>query len=162
MPKRLPRVLAVLALLLGAAAVAPAQAAALLEIVVTQGGATRSFELDREAFEALPRSELVTTTPWTEGDARFSGVLLSDLLTALELPVGDVAARALNDYEARIPASDIESYDVLIADRLNGEPMPIRDKGPLWIIYPLSDEPALRSADTEAKMVWQLFRLTLD
>jgi hypothetical protein len=51
---------------------------------------------------------------------------------------------------------------VLVADSLEGEPMAIRDKGPLWIIYPLSAHSELRSADTEAKMVWQLFRLTLE
>ncbi|SMF18972.1 hypothetical protein SAMN06265365_10326 [Tistlia consotensis] len=160
MTKSILRSLAVLglSLLLGLGQPLAARAAPYLEVVAKDG---TTVSLDKAQFAALPRTTIVTETPWTEGDSRFSGVLLRDLLAALKLPVSAVAARALNDYEATIPASDIEGYDVLIADQLNGKAMSVREKGPLWIIYPLSAHAELRSSDTEAKMVWQLLRLTL-
>ena len=161
MTNRLRRGLALLGLglLVALAGVGPLRAAPFLEIVVT--GEDRTVTLDRAEFAALPRSSVVTSTPWTEGDSRFDGVLLRDLLAHLGLPAGDVVARALNDYEAAIPAADIAGYDVLVADRLDGKAMAIREKGPLWIIYPLDAHPELEGPDTEAKMVWQLSRLTV-
>ncbi len=161
MTNRIRRGLALLGLglLVACAGIGPSHAAPLLEIVVA--GADRTVTLDRADLAALPRTTVVTATPWTAGETRFEGVLLRDLLGELGLPAGDVVARALNDYEATIPAADIAGYDVLVADRLDGEAMSIREKGPLWIIYPLDAHPELAGPDTEAKMVWQLFRLTV-
>lgn len=152
---------ATLALAMVLATAAPSAARGLLEVVAAEGDRTRSVAIEEAEFEALPQTTVVTETPWTDPGTRFTGVLLRDLLSHLELPIGDVSARALNDYEAVIPAADIENFEVLIARQMNGAPMPVREKGPLWIIYPLTDRPELANPDTEAKMVWQLHRLTL-
>jgi hypothetical protein len=53
----------------------------------------------------------------------------------------EVGAFALNEYQQTIPISDFASYDVLLAFRMNGRPMRLRDKGPIWIVYPWSDHP---------------------
>jgi hypothetical protein len=54
--------------------------------------------------------------------------------------------------------SDLDRHDVLLALRRDGEVMQVRDKGPLWIIYPLDPaEPVL--AEIERRMVWQLDEL---
>jgi hypothetical protein len=63
---------------------------------------------------------------------------------------------ALNEYQQTIPISDFASYDVLLAFRMNGRPMRLRDKGPIWIVYPWSDHPELDDFLTRAKSVWQL------
>ena len=39
--------------------------------------------------------------------------------------------------------------------------MRVRDKGPIWIIYPLSDYPALRKEEHHHAMVWQLKALSV-
>jgi hypothetical protein len=39
---------------------------------------------------------------------------------------------------------------------MNGAPMSVRDKGPLWIVYPMDDHDGLKTPETEAKMIWQL------
>lgn len=140
---------------------APSAARHYLEVVVTEDGQSRSVLIEETDFQNLPQTTIVTDTRWTEGEARFTGVLLRDLLEHLELPIREVTARALNDYEAVIPASDIETIDVLVANRMNGQPMPVREKGPLWIIYPLSERPDLLGPETEEKMVWQLHNLIL-
>jgi hypothetical protein len=40
--------------------------------------------------------------------------------------------------------------------------MPVRDKGPLWVIYPLDDHPEIDGQETHAKMIWQVRRLDVE
>lgn len=47
-------------------------------------------------------------------------------------------------------------YPVILAYRMNGELLRIRDKGPLWVIYPQDDFPDLKTKQTQAKWVWQV------
>lgn len=119
-------------------------------------------ELDRALIEEMPQTELVTWTPWT-GDApvRFSGVLLADLIELLGATGRRIQAVALNDYRAEIPLSDLHEHEVLLAVRRNGEYMAVRDKGPLWIVYPLDPAHRDRSA-IEGRMVWQLKELVIE
>lgn len=116
-------------------------------------------EFDRGLLEALPQTEVVTWTPWTGREpVRFSGVLMSDLMERLCASGGPIVASALNDYRVEIPMSDLDRHDVLLALRRDGKVMPVRDKGPLWIIYRLDPaEPVL--AEIEGRMVWQLDEL---
>jgi hypothetical protein len=67
-----------------------------------------------------------------------------------------VHAIALNDYEYTIPLEDFDRYDVLLATRVNGQLMRVRDKGPIWIVYPWSGHPELDDFATREKSVWQL------
>ena len=67
-----------------------------------------------------------------------------------------VRAVALNDYESIIPLADFERYQVLLATRIDGEQLRVRDKGPIWIVYPWSDHPELDDETTRRKSVWQL------
>jgi hypothetical protein len=71
----------------------------------------------------------------------------------------EIDASALNEYEQTIPMDDFYSYDVLLALRMNGDPMRVRDKGPIWIVYPRSDHPELDDFITREKSVWQLTAL---
>jgi hypothetical protein len=50
---------------------------------------------------------------------------------------------------------------VIIAYAMDGKPLPPDDKGPLWIIYPFSQVPALQRDLYFARGVWQLNRLTV-
>ena len=47
-----------------------------------------------------------------------------------------VSVVALNDYASEIPVEDFSKYKVILALKRNGEYMPVRDKGPLFIVYP--------------------------
>lgn len=118
-------------------------------------------EFDRPLLETLPQTEFATWTPWTgQESVRFSGVLVSDLMERLCASGQRVIASALNDYRTEIPLSDLDRYDVLVALLRNGEAMPVRDKGPLWIIYRFAPGESLPS-EIERRMVWQLKELTV-
>ena len=56
-----------------------------------------------------------------------------------------VLADALNDYSTEIPVEDFANYSVILALKRNGEYMPVRDKGPLFIVYPFDSNPELKS-----------------
>lgn len=116
-------------------------------------------EFDLEALDRLGSSKLTTWTPWTEGEIAFEGVLARRLMEAVEARGTEVHAVALNDYECTIPLEDFERYDVLLATRLNGQPMQVRDKGPIWIVYPWSGHSELDDFATREKSVWQLSAL---
>lgn len=121
--------------------------------------AENAADFDLEMIHALGLRKLITSTPWTDGTQEFSGVLMRDILEAVGAAGKTVEAVALNEYAMEIDISDFENYPVMLATTLNGEKLRIRDKGPLWIIYPRDDFDELRSQKIDNKMVWQLRRL---
>ena len=146
----------------GAAIEAPTGPALLTisgEIGVTNQG--NALVLDRHAFEAIPMTTVRTETPWTDGTVVFEGVPLKSLLDLAGANGKSIHAVALNDYAVDIPVEDAANPKVIVAYRMNGETMRIRDKGPLWLIYPLSDEPGLQNEGTHSKMIWQIKQLEI-
>lgn len=117
------------------------------------------IEFDLKGLERLGLSKLTTWTPWTNGEVEFEGVLARRLIEAVGARGTEVEARALNDYKEAIPIEDFHRYDVLLATRMNGHLMQVRDKGPIWIVYPWSGHPELDDFATREKSVWQLSAL---
>lgn len=117
---------------------------------------------DRDMLMALPLTSLETETDFTDGEQVFEGVLLADLLAHVGAAGTELRAIALNDYAATIPVDDAQAYPVLLALLKNGEEMPVRTKGPIWIIYPSEDIGNKRIHPHSSKMVWQLARIVVD
>ena len=113
-------------------------------------------EFDRTMLEALGLSELTVATAWTEGRPTFSGVLGSRILDAVGARGDELVARAINDYQIRIPVSDLRRYPILFALKQDGRYMRVRDKGPIWVIYPRETYPELDTEETKQKWIWQL------
>jgi hypothetical protein len=126
--------------------------------VTNQDGAAR---FDRDMLEALGTSGFDTTTPWYDGPVRFDGVRMSRLMEAVGASGDRVMAYALNDYSTELPMGDFARYDVLLALKRNGEYMPVRDKGPLFIVYPFDSNPDLRHQRFYTRSAWQLARLEI-
>jgi hypothetical protein len=40
--------------------------------------------------------------------------------------------------------------------------MSLREKGPLWVIYPYDSDPAYRTEETYSRSIWQLNRLAAE
>ena len=66
---------------------------------------------------------------------------------------------ALNDYSANVPAEDFRSHPVIFATRLDGQILSVRDKGPLFLIYPFDEAPELFSEVYFGRSVWQISRI---
>ena len=120
-----------------------------------------SARFDRPMLEALGMQGFTTATPWFREPTRFDGVLLSALLRTVGASGQNVTALALNDYATEIPMSDTEQYGMLLALKRNGEYMPVRDKGPLFIVYPFDSDVRLRSQRYYSRSAWQLSQLII-
>lgn len=126
-------------------------------LTVTHGESSEQYSLKQ--LDAFPQHDYETKTPWT-GRHTFSGPLLKDVMFKSD-PVSPrvITARALNDYIVNIDLMLIEKYPVLLATRMDGNPMRIRNKGPIWILFPLDQSPELDTMDVHGQMVWQLEKL---
>ena len=67
-----------------------------------------------------------------------------------------VVAIALNDYSTEIPIEDFAKYGAILALKRDGEYMPVKDKGPLFIIYPYDSKPELKADQYYARSAWQV------
>jgi hypothetical protein len=119
----------------------------------------RTAVFDRTMIEALGMETLVTETPWSNGEVTFEGVRGSRLLEALGRHGQQIVARAINDYSVEIPADDLEANDLFFALKMNGSYLRVRDKGPIWAIYPFSERPELNKAIYHNRSIWQLEHL---
>ncbi|HSP31203.1 MAG TPA: molybdopterin-dependent oxidoreductase [Halomonas sp.] len=118
-------------------------------------------QFDRTMLEALPQHEFETGTPWTEGSSHYQGPLMRDLLLRLGIKSDTVHVAALNGYEAEIPVSDFEKYDVILALEKDEEAIPIREYGPLWVLYPFDQDEALLSEKIRFRAVWQVMHINV-
>ena len=128
-------------------------------IAVRNNGDAARF--DRPMLETLGAAGFVTSTPWYKGTSRFDGVLMRTLMRTVGASGERVTAIALNDYSTEIPVADFERYDVLLALKRDGEYMPVRDKGPLFIVYPFDHFPELQNKKFYSRAAWQLAQLTV-
>lgn len=131
-------------------------------IVLTVSGRVRKIndgrraQFDMAMLEALPQQVVVTRTPWFSQIRRFTGPLLRDVLSAAGAQGTLLRLVALNDYQVDMPFDDAQRYDVIIARLLDDKPMAVRDKGPLFVVYPFDTRPELRSATYYSRSAWQL------
>jgi len=135
------------------------------EVILTVSGAIGTtngdgvLTLDSDLFATLPQHSFTTGTIWTDGTATYTGVLLRDVLAAAGATGATVRLTALNDYQIEMPASGALGDGPLLANLSDGQPMPLRDKGPIWLIYPYDTVPGYRTEQTYARSIWQLNRI---
>eukprot|EP01030_Chromulinospumella_sphaerica_P009454 gene9454-9264_t len=102
-------------------------------------------QFDMPMLEKLPQHTFTTRTPWYPDAVTFTGPLLRDVLAAAGSKGNAITAVALNDYKTEIPMDDVHRHEVIVARLMNNRPMPIREKGPLFIIYPFDTKTELRT-----------------
>lgn len=127
------------------------------QIGKTNGEGT--LQLDAAHYASLPQHEFTTSTTWTEGTPTFKGVLLKDLIAAVEATGGTINLTALNDYKISMPMADVRDDGPLLAYMMDGKPMSVRDKGPIWLVFPYDDNADYRTEQTYARSIWQLDRI---
>ena len=136
-------------------------------ILTVSGAITISNEsgnavFDRAMLEGLGLDQITTTTPWNSGPVRFDGVPLESLMQMLGATGSFVTAYALNDFTTRIPISDFKQFHPILALKRNGEYMPVRDKGPLFIVYPFDSNQELKQQIYYNRSAWQVARLLVE
>lgn len=117
--------------------------------------------LNATAWAQLPRKRQVSdfhcVTTWTSRTHAWEGVGFADLYASLGVaPIEETRLavfRGADGYDAALPISDLLQADVLIADRLDGEHLPLAHGAPLRLVAP---------AHYGYKSVKHLIRVDLD
>ena len=67
---------------------------------------------------------------------------------------------AMNDYYSYISREDILRYQPIIAYKQDHNYIKVRNKGPYWLIYPVTKYPELDVSYYHSQMVWQINRIS--
>ncbi len=126
------------------------------QINPANGADVATFDISQ--LRQLDPVTFTTTTIWTEGAQTFTGVPLKTLLESLGVKSGTLRALAANDYSVDIPVADALKDGPIVAYERNGKAMPLRDKGPLWIVYPFDESAGFRTEVVYSRSIWQLDR----
>ena len=129
---------------------------------IGESNSPKGAEFDMAMIEKLPQHSFTTLTPWEKQPIQFTGPLLRDVLAAVKAQGTLIKAMALNDFQSTIPMEDAMKYDMVMALKMNGQPIPVKTKGPLFIVYPYDAKPELRSAVYYERSPWQMKSLTLE
>lgn len=100
-----------------------------------------------DELHALPRVEQVSdfhcVTTWTYRSVRWSGFRFADVYERIVVPRSRphpdatfVILRGQDGYAPSLPLSDLLARDVLLADRLDGQALPIAHGAPLRLVAP--------------------------
>ena len=135
-----------------------ARAEALLRIDV-KGDGSDIREFTDEDLSALPQISFTTSTIWTADPVTFSGPSLAAVLEAADAPAGALSMVAVNDYKVELPRTLVAAEAPIIAHRLNGKPFGIRDKGPLWVVFPFDADARYQTEEIYSYSIWQLTQI---
>jgi len=117
---------------------------------------------DLASLEKLGLVTFQTVSPWYNGRTTFTGVPMQKLMDYVGAKGTVVKVTALNDYTTVIPLSDFKKYNAILAVKVNGEYMHIRDKGPLFIVYPYDSIPELNNQIYYSRSAWQVNRMNIE
>ena len=130
---------------------------------LTLGGGDENAEISEFTLEDLagfPQATIVTEHSFADGKVAYRGPLVRNLIERLALEEGDALRFvAANDYSIEIPISDFTDYDVILAMEADGKPLSRREKGPLWLMYPISDNDELKDPTYTHRLIWQVVRI---
>ena len=130
--------------------------------VVDSTGNEVAFLTDAD-IDALPQNSILVENEHEDGLNEYSGPLARDVLAAVGgLESESVILTAINDYAVTIPVSDFMDYPVIFATSMNGDKLSARDKGPIWVMYPLTDYPELQSEAINSRLIWQLVKMEIE
>jgi hypothetical protein len=130
-------------------------------VLTMRGKLKRTNQADSAAFdmamlEAATQHSFATRTPWFKEQRKFTGPLLRDVLAMAGAHGSTLRVGALNDYRIDVPADDARRFDVMLARLIDDRPITVREKGPLFMIYPFDSDAALRNPLYYSRSVWQL------
>lgn len=116
---------------------------------------------DAPMLDRLPAHAFRTSSPWFKDPVMFSGPRLQAVLDAVGAKGTTLHIVALNDYTVDIPISDAERFGPLLARRINGRELAVRDKGPLFLIYPFDAMPEIRNGRYFGRSIWQITQIAV-
>jgi len=131
----------------------------MLTVINTLSGS--EVTLTQAELMAVPQATVNTENEFVDAMTAFEGPLGRDVLALVGASGGTVVLTAVNDYAVEVPFEDFENYEVVFALSADGEAFSRRDKGPIWVVYPMSDHAELQDPLYNSRLIWQLVKVEI-
>ena len=119
-------------------------------------GPASSVAFDLTSLERLGLVRATIYEPFEKKQLNFSGVELADVLTMAHVPTtAGVHLTALDDYQADLTAADIAAGGLMLATRLDGQPIPVASGGPTRLVFTEGTKAGLE----ERQWIWSVNRI---
>lgn len=129
---------------------------------INQRNAGDNAEFDAEMLDALPLTQFATASPWHANPVTFDGPSLKSILNAVGAQGKVLRMIAMNKYETMVPFDDAAEFEPVLARRADGKELTIRQKGPVFMIYPFDSKPKLKSDIYYSRSIWQLQKIVVE
>lgn len=129
-------------------------------LTLTDADGAIVVELTEDALLAMEQTIVETENEFIDGMGGYSGPLARDVIALLGDDLEEVLLTAVNDYAVPVPVEDFVKYDVIFAMSRDGEDFSVRDKGPIWVIYPMSEYEELQDRIYNDRLIWQLVKVS--
>jgi len=128
---------------------------------IEQTNSTAGAQFDKEMLEAIGRASITTRSEVSDVPQVFEGVPLRAVLDRVGAKGKAMRATALNDYVSMVPLEDLQ-FEPILAMRIDNRALTVRDKGPLWIVYPRDAHKVLQDTRYDSRWVWQVSKLNIE
>lgn len=116
--------------------------------------------MTRGDLAGLAHGAIITGFPAGAAEQRFEGPRLSALLAHAGAPGAGARLTALDGYQVEIPPEMIAAHAPILAHTRDGQPLAIGGYGPLMLIWPRGEDPALAEMNDDL-WVWGVFALEI-
>lgn len=121
----------------------------------------KSYLFTDKQLLAMPVHSITTSTSWTP-QRKFEGISVADILERVGGKGETLTFYALNDYYIDVPLSDVKKYNMILAYKMDGEMLKLRNFGPLFLVYPRDAAgPELNSPLYNSRFIWQVDRIVI-
>lgn len=125
-------------------------------------GTHGKISFSRRDLEALDWSTIVTSNEFIDGVSEFRGPPAHAVLSQIgHAGASRVRLTSASDFFVDVDVAELEEFGAILAMERDGEPLSLRDQGPIWLMYPLDDHPELQDSRFNSRLVWHLTRIEL-
>lgn len=113
-------------------------------------------------LRSMEQRTIRTGNDFVDGIAEFRGPEAFALIDLIGRAGADrVRMTAWNDYSVEFGLEEIERYRPVLALSVNGRQLTMRDRGPVWLMFPVDEHDELQDPSFNNKMIWQLRTIEL-
>lgn len=133
----------------------PEDSSPLLTLETPQGEAQQTFNLQQ--IESAGLVQVSLDLRWKKESGTYQGVRLRDFLRMVGADKQpSLRFHGHDGYSVDIPQADWQNEDVIIATRFQGQPLNLRNKGPLRVIYPIPVAETYRRPEGIFRWIWMV------
>lgn len=121
---------------------------------------SKELIFSEKQLEELPQKTFKTQHTWATTPQEFSGPLLADVLKKICPSARDIYLRSLDQYSIMVNFSKVAKYEPILALKIDGQPLTIREKGPLWLMIN-TDGYKVPTRSLDSLFVWQLYYIRI-